>query len=41
LDTQKIQSLGWTPQYSIEQAVRNTVSYMQENQWIFNGSVRE
>lgn len=41
LDTQKIQSLGWAPQYSIEQAVRNTVSYMQDNQWIFNGSVRE
>ena len=41
LDTQKIQSLGWTPQYSIERAVRDTVLYMQENQWIFSGSVRE
>jgi UDP-glucose 4-epimerase len=40
LDTQKIQSLGWTPRYSIEEAVRNTVSFMQENPWIFNGSVR-
>jgi UDP-glucose 4-epimerase len=41
LDTRKIQSLGWSPKYSIEFAVRNTVSYMQENQWIFNGSVRK
>ena len=40
LDTQKIQSLGWTPKYSIEEAVRNTVSFMQENPWVFNGSVR-
>jgi UDP-glucose 4-epimerase len=40
LDTQKIQRLGWTPKYSIEEAVRNTVSFMQENPWIFNGSIR-
>ena len=37
LDTQKIQGLGWAPEYSIEEAVRDTVRYMRSNQWIFNG----
>jgi UDP-glucose 4-epimerase len=37
LDTQKIQTLGWTPKYSIEEAIRDTVLYMDANQWIFNG----
>lgn len=37
LDTQKIQGLGWTPKYSIEEAVRDTVLFMESNQWIFNG----
>jgi UDP-glucose 4-epimerase len=37
LDTQKIQGLGWAPKYSIEEAVRDTVRFMESNQWIFNG----
>jgi UDP-glucose 4-epimerase len=37
LDTQKIQGLGWTPKYSIEEAVRDTVRFMESNRWIFNG----
>jgi UDP-glucose 4-epimerase len=37
LDTQKIQSLGWAPKYSIEDAVRDTVQYMNANKWIFKG----
>ena len=35
LDTQRILSLGWSPRYSIEEAVRDTVSYMHANRWIF------
>ena len=35
LDTTKIRSLGWEPKYSIEEAVRETVSYMKKNAWIF------
>ena len=31
LDTQKIKSLGWAPRYSIEEAVRDTVSNMDAN----------
>ncbi len=38
LDTQKILSLGWSPRYSIEEAVRDTVSYMDKNEWIFNAN---
>lgn len=41
LDTRKIQSLGWTPQYSIEEAVRETVSFMDANHWIFEGSAKK
>ena len=37
LDTKRILSLGWSPRYSIEEAVRDTVSYMDANQWIFKG----
>jgi UDP-glucose 4-epimerase len=36
LDTQKIQRLGWTPKYSIEKAIRETVLFMNDNKWIFN-----
>ena len=38
LDTQRILSLGWSPRYSIEEAVRDTVSYMDNNKWIFNAN---
>ncbi len=41
LDTQKIQGLGWAPEYSIEEAVRDTVRYMKSNQWIFNGESQQ
>ena len=34
LDTMKIQKLGWTPQYSIEDGVRDTVRFLQENRSI-------
>jgi UDP-glucose 4-epimerase len=41
LDIRKIQSLGWTPKFSIEEAVRDTVSYMDANKWIFKGNVEK
>jgi UDP-glucose 4-epimerase len=41
LDTQKIQGLGWAPKYSIEEAVRDTVRFMESNQWIFNGESQQ
>lgn len=40
LDVRKIQDLGWAPQFSIEEAVRETVSYMDANRWIFTGKVK-
>ena len=41
LDIRKILSLGWAPQFSIEEAVRDTVSYMDANKWIFKGNVKQ
>lgn len=41
LDIKKIQNLGWVPQFSIEEAVRDTVSYMDSNKWIFKGNVEK
>jgi UDP-glucose 4-epimerase len=35
LDTKRIQSLGWNPRFSIEESVRDTVSYMHGNKWMF------
>lgn len=35
LDTKKIQQLGWKPQFSIEESVRDTISFMKANSWIF------
>jgi len=35
LETKKIQKLGWAPKYSIEESVRDTVSYMKSNEWLF------
>jgi UDP-glucose 4-epimerase len=29
LDTRKLKALGWRPQISIEQGIRNTVRYLQ------------
>ena len=34
LDTKKIRSLGWKPELTIEQAVRRTVQYIQNNSWL-------
>ena len=41
LNTQKILSLGWSPRYSIEEAVRDTVAYMDANRWIFTGNAKK
>ena len=38
LETKKIRALGWTPKYSIEEGIRDTVSFMKTNQWIFQGN---
>jgi UDP-glucose 4-epimerase len=37
LETRRIQGLGWTAKNSIEESVRDTVSYMKSNQWLFHG----
>lgn len=34
LDTAKIRSTGWVPQYSIRQAVERTVDYLLANEWV-------
>jgi UDP-glucose 4-epimerase len=41
LDTKKIQEMGWAPKYSIEESVRDTVSYMKSNQWLFQGGAKQ
>ena len=40
LDTKKIRSLGWKPQFSIEESVRDTVSFMKVNSWIFKSRTK-
>ena len=35
LDTKKIRSLGWKPQFTIKQGVESTVAWLQANPWIF------
>jgi UDP-glucose 4-epimerase len=35
LDTSKINSTGWSPQISIEMAVKDTVTWLWENQWVY------
>lgn len=35
LDTKKINDLGWTPKFSIEEGVIKTVEYLRENEWLF------
>ncbi len=35
LDTKKIRGLGWIPKYSIEESVRGTVRFLQDNKWLF------
>ena len=41
LDTKKIQEMGWAPKYSIEESVRDTVSYMKSNLWLFQGRAKQ
>jgi UDP-glucose 4-epimerase len=38
LDTARIRALGWEPQYSIEQGVRNTVKYLESNRQLLRES---
>ena len=35
LDTQKIRALGWRPKLSIQEGIIQTISYLRENQWVF------
>lgn len=35
LETKRIQALGWRPKYDIESAVRKTVQYLRNNEWVF------
>jgi UDP-glucose 4-epimerase len=35
LDTRKIQSLGWSPKYSISEGVVKTVEFLRANEWVF------
>ena len=37
LDCARVRALGWEPRYSIEQGVRNTIAYLQENPWLVRG----
>jgi UDP-glucose 4-epimerase len=35
LNTDKVASLGWTPEFGIEKAVKDTVTWLLENQWVY------
>lgn len=35
LDTKKVRALGWKPQFSIEQGVRNTLNWLKANDWVY------
>ena len=35
LDTKKIQSTGWKPKLTIEQGILRTLSWLQQNQWVY------
>jgi UDP-glucose 4-epimerase len=35
LDTQKIQSFGWSPKVDINQGVIKTIQYLRANEWVF------
>jgi UDP-glucose 4-epimerase len=35
LDTKKVRSLGWKPQFTIEQGVRNTLNWLKANDWVY------
>jgi UDP-glucose 4-epimerase len=35
LETVKIRATGWKPRFSIEQSVKKTVQWLQENEWVF------
>ena len=35
LDTQRIQSLGWRPKYSINEGIIKTVEFLKNNEWVF------
>jgi UDP-glucose 4-epimerase len=39
LDTDKINSVGWTPKFSIERGVIDTVNYLKENSWLFSEKI--
>lgn len=36
LDTQKIRSLGWKPQLTIQEGILKTVHWLDSNKWVFN-----
>lgn len=35
LDVQRIQSLGWKPKKTIQEGVKKTVAFLQNNEWVF------
>lgn len=35
LDTAKVRGLGWKPQFTIEQGVRNTLNWLKANDWVY------
>ena len=36
LDTKKIQSLGWKPEFTIQQGIMKTLLYLQQNNWLLH-----
>jgi len=36
LDTNRISDLGWTPKYTIQEGIEDTVNYLTQNEWLFS-----
>jgi UDP-glucose 4-epimerase len=37
LETKRIRALGWAPKLTIREGILKTLSYLQANQWLFEG----
>jgi UDP-glucose 4-epimerase len=40
LDTEKIRNTGWSPRFSIEDAVKDTIRWLLANQWVYSNSIK-
>jgi UDP-glucose 4-epimerase len=41
LDTSRIRSMGWTPGYTIQESVEDTVDWILANEWVLSAAITE